>query len=110
MREVCIEAAFREVSLESIAVGDPVEIVLDILPPSTSAGPAPSRRPARSSPGRRLPPLAWLAGDNDEAGWHEHRAAAPPPPRSRPALRFPRQCVPSPTTTAAAYAQALKEL
>jgi multidrug resistance efflux pump len=32
IREVWIEAAFRENSLESIAVGNPVEIVLDILP------------------------------------------------------------------------------
>ena len=32
IREVWIEAAFRENSLESIAVGDPVEIVLDISP------------------------------------------------------------------------------
>jgi multidrug resistance efflux pump len=32
LREVWIEAAFRENSLESIKVGDPVEIVLDILP------------------------------------------------------------------------------
>ena len=31
-REVWIEASFRENSLESIAVGNPVEIVLDILP------------------------------------------------------------------------------
>jgi multidrug resistance efflux pump len=32
IREVWIEAAFRENSLEAIAVGNPVEIVLDILP------------------------------------------------------------------------------
>ena len=32
IREVWIEAAFRENSLERIAVGNPVEIVLDILP------------------------------------------------------------------------------
>jgi multidrug resistance efflux pump len=32
IREVWIEAAFREVSLENIHVGDPVEIVLDLLP------------------------------------------------------------------------------
>jgi multidrug resistance efflux pump len=32
IREVWIEAAFRENSMESITVGDPVEIVLDILP------------------------------------------------------------------------------
>ena len=32
LREVWIEAAFRENSLEKIAVGNPVEIVLDILP------------------------------------------------------------------------------
>jgi multidrug resistance efflux pump len=32
IREVWIEATFRENSLESIAVGNPVEIVLDILP------------------------------------------------------------------------------
>ena len=32
IREVWIEAAFRENSLESIAVGNPVEIVLDISP------------------------------------------------------------------------------
>jgi multidrug resistance efflux pump len=32
LREVWIEAAFRENSLEAIAVGNPVEIVLDILP------------------------------------------------------------------------------
>jgi multidrug resistance efflux pump len=32
IREIWIEAAFRENSLEVIAVGNPVEIVLDILP------------------------------------------------------------------------------
>jgi multidrug resistance efflux pump len=32
LREVWIEAAFRENSLERIAIGDPVEIVLDISP------------------------------------------------------------------------------
>ena len=32
VREVWVEAAFRENSLEIIAVGDPVEIVFDILP------------------------------------------------------------------------------
>ena len=38
LREVWIEAAFRENSLESIAVGYPVEIVLDILPGRVLAG------------------------------------------------------------------------
>jgi multidrug resistance efflux pump len=38
IREVWIEAAFRENSLESIAVGDPVEIVLDIRPGRVLAG------------------------------------------------------------------------
>jgi multidrug resistance efflux pump len=38
VREVWIEAAFRENSLESIAVGAPVEIVLDILPGRVIAG------------------------------------------------------------------------
>ncbi|KQP73171.1 hypothetical protein ASF41_18645 [Methylobacterium sp. Leaf111] len=38
LREVWIEAAFRENSLESIKVGDPVEIVLDILPGRVLAG------------------------------------------------------------------------
>ena len=38
IREVWIEAAFRENSLESIAVGNPVEIVLDILPGRVLAG------------------------------------------------------------------------
>ncbi len=32
VREVWIEAAFREVSLENIHIGDPVEIVLDLFP------------------------------------------------------------------------------
>jgi multidrug resistance efflux pump len=32
VREVWIEAAFREVSLENIHIGDPVEIVLDLYP------------------------------------------------------------------------------
>ena len=32
IREVWIEAAFREISLESIRVDDPVEIVLDLFP------------------------------------------------------------------------------
>ena len=32
IREVWIEAAFREVSLENIHIGDPVEIVLDLYP------------------------------------------------------------------------------
>ena len=38
IREVWIEAAFRENSLESIAVGSPVEIVLDILPGRVLSG------------------------------------------------------------------------
>lgn len=38
IREVWIEANFRENSLESIAVGNPVEIVLDILPGRVVAG------------------------------------------------------------------------
>ena len=38
VREVWIEAAFREVSLESIHVGDRVEIVLDLLPGRILAG------------------------------------------------------------------------
>ena len=38
IREVWIEAAFRENSLESIVVGNPVEIVLDILPGRVIAG------------------------------------------------------------------------
>lgn len=38
IREVWIEASFRENSLESIAVGKPVEIVLDILPGRVFAG------------------------------------------------------------------------
>ena len=32
IREVWIEGAFREVSLENIHIGDPVEIVLDLYP------------------------------------------------------------------------------
>src|SRR3546814_12102945 len=32
IREVWVEAAFRENSLENVAVGDPVEIVFDLLP------------------------------------------------------------------------------
>lgn len=32
IREVWIEAAFREISLESVHVGDPVEIALDLFP------------------------------------------------------------------------------
>lgn len=32
IREVWIEAVFREISLESIHIGDPVEIVLDLFP------------------------------------------------------------------------------
>jgi multidrug resistance efflux pump len=38
IREVWIEAAFRENSLENIAVGNPAEIVLDILPGRVFAG------------------------------------------------------------------------
>ena len=38
IREVWIEANFRENSLESIAVGNPVEIVLDILPGQVVTG------------------------------------------------------------------------
>ena len=38
IREVWIEAAFREVSLENIHIGDPVEIVLDIFPGRIIAG------------------------------------------------------------------------
>ena len=38
IREAWIEAAFRENSLENIAVGNPVEIVLDILPGRVIAG------------------------------------------------------------------------
>jgi multidrug resistance efflux pump len=38
IREVWIEAAFREVSLENIRIGDPVEIVLDLYPGRVFAG------------------------------------------------------------------------
>ena len=38
VREVWIEAAFREVSLENIHIGDPVEIVLDLFPGRIIAG------------------------------------------------------------------------
>ena len=38
IREVWIEAAFREVSLENIHIGDPVEIVLDLFPGRIVAG------------------------------------------------------------------------
>ena len=38
IREVWIEAAFRENSLERIVVGNPVEIVLDILPGRVISG------------------------------------------------------------------------
>jgi multidrug resistance efflux pump len=38
IREVWIEAAFREVSLENIHIGDPVEIVLDLYPGRVFAG------------------------------------------------------------------------
>ena len=38
IREVWIEAAFREVSLENIHVGDRVEIVLDLCPAESSTG------------------------------------------------------------------------
>ena len=38
IREVWIEAAFREVSLENIHIGDPVEIVLDLFPGRIFAG------------------------------------------------------------------------
>lgn len=38
LREVWIEAAFRENSLENIKAGDPVEIVLDILPGRVLSG------------------------------------------------------------------------
>ena len=39
VREVWIEAAFREVSLENIHIGDPVEIVLDLFPGRIIVGP-----------------------------------------------------------------------
>lgn len=38
IREVWIEAAFRENNLESIKLGDPVEVVLDILPGRVVSG------------------------------------------------------------------------
>jgi multidrug resistance efflux pump len=77
IREVWIEAAFRENSLEGIKVGNPVEIVLDILPGRVVTG-----RVAALGYGvgnRRVDPRTGLPNPRNESGWI--RAPQPMPVR-----------------------------
>jgi multidrug resistance efflux pump len=86
IREVWIEAAFRENSLENIAVGNPVEIVLDILPGRIFAG-----RVAALGYGvgnRSVDPLTGLPNPRPQSGWI--RASQPMPVR----IEFDRETRP----------------
>jgi multidrug resistance efflux pump len=67
LREVWIEAAFREVSLESIAVGDPVEIVLDILPGRVIKGRVAALGYAVGN--RGVDPRTGLPNPRSQSGW-----------------------------------------
>jgi multidrug resistance efflux pump len=67
IREVWIEAAFRENSLESIIVGNPVEIVLDIQPGRVFTG-----RVAALGYGvgnRSVDPSTGLPNPRNQSGW-----------------------------------------
>jgi multidrug resistance efflux pump len=67
LREVWIEAAFRENSLESIAVGDPVEIVLDILPGRVLSGRVASLGYGVSN--RSVDERTGLPSPRNQSGW-----------------------------------------
>jgi multidrug resistance efflux pump len=67
LREVWIEAAFRENSLESIAVGDPVEIVLDILPGRVLSGRVASLGYGVSN--RSVDERTGLPSPRSQSGW-----------------------------------------
>ena len=67
IREVWIEAAFREVSLENIHIGDPVEIVLDLYPGRVFAG-----RVSAVGYGvgnRDVDPRTGLPAPRSQSGW-----------------------------------------
>jgi multidrug resistance efflux pump len=67
IREVWVEAAFRENSLENIGVGDPVEIVFDILPGRVFEG-----RVAALGYGvgnRDVDPRTGLPSPRSQSGW-----------------------------------------
>ena len=77
IREVWIEAAFREVSLENIHIGDPVEIVLDLYPGRVFAG-----RVSAVGYGvgnRDVDPRTGLPSPRTQSGWI--RAPQPMPVR-----------------------------
>jgi multidrug resistance efflux pump len=67
LREVWIEAAFREVSLESIAVGNRVELVLDILPGRVFAGRVSALGYAVGN--RRVDTRTGLPNPRSQSGW-----------------------------------------
>ncbi len=67
LREVWIEAAFREISLESIAVGDRVEIVLDILPGRVISGRVAALGYAVGT--RRIDARTGLPAPRSQSGW-----------------------------------------
>src|SRR3546814_16752659 len=67
IREVWVEAAFRENSLENVAVGDPVEIVFDLLPGRVVEG-----RVAALGYGvgnRSVDPQTGLPSPRSQSGW-----------------------------------------
>src|SRR3546814_18791294 len=67
IREVWVEAEFRENSLENVAIGDPVEIVFDILPGRVVEG-----RVAALGYGvgnRSVDPRTGLPSPRSQSGW-----------------------------------------
>ena len=89
IREVWIEAAFREVSLENIHIGDPVEIVLDLYPGRVFAG-----RVSAVGYGvgnRDVDARTGLPSPRSQSGWI--RAPQPMPVRIEFDRRGRRQCV-----------------
>lgn len=67
LREIWIEAALRENSLENITVDDPVEIVLDILPGRVFAGRVTAVGYAVGN--RSVDPRTGLPNPRSQSGW-----------------------------------------
>lgn len=67
IREIWIEAVYRENSLENIAVGNPVEIVLDILPGRVLSGRVTALGYGVSN--RNIDPRTGLLTPRAQSGW-----------------------------------------
>ena len=75
IREAWIEAPFRENSLERIVVGDPVEIVLDILPGRVFSGRV-AAIPNRIGD-RGVDAQTGTTGRHTRSGWFRSRQSTP---------------------------------